>query len=142
MASQTVESINSEAITVELDNSMDKCEANEEPSSMQVDVLKPNEQALVELTENTEKLNVTSKIEDMVLDEIEDEPKENVPPMSVETLTDVLNSKDDNNPKLESEELEIQEKKFSPELVIKISPSSPTATETTELVPETVVVTE
>lgn len=66
-----------EAIVVELDKS-----GESDFNSMQIDDVKSTEQQVVEVTENLIKQteSVIAHVDDVVLDEVEDVPKENVPP--------------------------------------------------------------
>lgn len=87
---------------------------------MQIDDVKSTEQQVVELTEN-----LIAQVNDVVLDEVEDEPKENVPP--VEALaSEVLSTKEEGKSEEAVVPVEPTDK------VAKSNPSSPSSSGTKE----------
>lgn len=120
----------SEAIVVELDKSVEPTEL-----PMQFDESeKSTEQQVVELTENLiEKTeSVIAQVKDVVLEEVEDVPKENVPP--VEASSEVMRQEiksEEAVVRLESEQ-DAQQLKYKTEIVIKSSPSTSSKEDTVE----------
>lgn len=120
----------SEVIVVELDKSVEPTEL-----PMQVDDSeKSTEQQVVELTENLiEKTEtVIAQVKDVVLEEVEDVPKENVPPVeaSSEVMKEGIKS-EETVVRLESEQ-ETQQLKYKTEIVIKSTPNSSSKEDTVE----------